>query len=103
MSVILFIIEEYILMEIVPYSEYKNIVSIIEERLNIANQLQGHEEAIQIKNACLSVTATLVLIILNQKQYSDLSMFYNIIIYILNDFLNISNERPFTYVLLYRT
>ena len=46
LSVILFLIEEHILMEIIPYSEFKNIVQIIEGRFNIANQLTGHEEAI---------------------------------------------------------
>jgi hypothetical protein len=72
---IIFLFEEHILMQVIPYSGLANIVVLVEQRLQIANQIETHDEALQIKNACLNIVSTMVLLVLNQKKPEDLAMF----------------------------
>jgi hypothetical protein len=67
MIVVIQLIEEYVLMSSIPYGDFRNIVTIVEERFVIGNQIEGHDEGILIKNSCLSLVSSIILIILNMK------------------------------------
>lgn len=75
MVVIIFLIEEHVIMQTVPYNQFGHVISFVEERFNIANQIVAHDEALQIKNACLNLVSTMLLIMLNFKRHEDLGQF----------------------------
>jgi hypothetical protein len=56
MPYIVLIIEEFVLLGLVPYNDLPPLIGLLNDRYTIACQLEGHEVAVQLKNACLSLT-----------------------------------------------
>ena len=75
MVTIIYLIEEHLLMSIIQYQDYPNIIKIIEDRFNIANKIGSHDESFPIKTACMNLLSSMLLIVLNNKKFEDIVIF----------------------------
>jgi len=76
LGILLNIIEEYMLIELLDSSSYMNILKIAEEKYELTLKAdQPFPELYDLKNACLSLTTTLLLIILGKEAYDDVKVF----------------------------
>ena len=83
------IIEEYILAELVSPDHYMNIVTIMEEKYEMALKVSVPTESVfNLKSALLSLMATLLLIVLRQNNFEPLKIFHKMLAYLLNDMMN---------------
>jgi hypothetical protein len=46
MVYVIFLLEEHVLMQVIPYSGLANIVVLVEQRFQIANQIETYDEAL---------------------------------------------------------
>ena len=58
----IYILEEYVLIGLISITELNQVFSLIESKYALANQFGKCPESIQIKEACLNLTATILLI-----------------------------------------
>ena len=56
-------------------SEYPNLIVKLEEKMVIANGLEDEGQKVQIKNSCLNIVSTLILVFLNLQQPQQLMLF----------------------------
>ena len=64
------------LIELLDSSSYMNILKIAEEKYELTLKAdQPFPELYDLKNACLSLTTTLLLIILGKEAYDDVKVF----------------------------
>lgn len=75
MSLSLYIIEEYLLIDFIAYDQYLGICSVVINYYKIANQMKLSEDleqdAIQVKIACMNIISTIQLILMNKGQTKE--------------------------------
>lgn len=74
-SRMMLIVEEYILIGAIPTTEFPLYVIEMEKRYLMASNLKQQDHGNLLKNACLSLTSTMVLCLLNLNQSQELAMF----------------------------
>ena len=62
-------------MDFIKPHDYSNIINMIETKYEVAFNAGDNETSIEVKSACLSIMATLILIYMNAKAYDNLKLF----------------------------
>ncbi|KRX03213.1 Armadillo-type fold [Pseudocohnilembus persalinus] len=105
----LYILEEYVMLNFIPISDYPSIIQLIEQKYKYAQVLTSQNDQLyyenqngakhyinsednDIKVSCLNITTTLLLIYMNQGQSDSIQKFSFILKLALNDLIHPYNN-----------
>jgi hypothetical protein len=74
-SQFLYIVEEYFLLGFIPIKDLQNMLSLVENKYTSAVNIDIVEFKVELKQACLNLVATLLLVVLNNQATEALVLF----------------------------
>ncbi len=71
----LYIVEEYFLLGFIPIKDLENMLALVENKYTFAVNLDIVEFKVELKQACLNLVATLLLVVMNNQATEALGLF----------------------------
>ena len=100
----IFLLEEYILLDFIPFNQINDVFKIIEDTYVEANLIGNNERGIQIKESCLNVISSILLKFLELNLLDqNVKMFLNLISMILIDIMDHKIEKNTKGIIGYKT
>jgi hypothetical protein len=75
MAQFLYIVEEYFLLGFIPIKDLGNMLALVENKYTYAVTIDSVEFKVELKQACLNLVATLLLVVMNNQSTEALSLF----------------------------